>query len=217
MNEFFKELFDFSKINDTQIITIAIIFILIAAIIVTLIPTEKERKTKRLTKREAKYGIFTDVLADIKEKKYPAPVAPVKEPFKFEPEIEEEVIKPEVKEDSAVEAVIVTEDAIKLEEYTDYIRPRAYGEDSAVEAVIVTEDATKLEEYTGYSNSAYGEDSAAEAVIVTEEIKPTRINYKKITVVELKAIAKEMGLTGYSRLSKEDLIAFVKNAKRNLK
>ena len=43
-----------------------------------------------------------------------------------------------------------------------------------------------------------------------EEEEPHNIDYESMTVVELRALAKERGLTGYSSLNKADLIQLLK-------
>ena len=44
-----------------------------------------------------------------------------------------------------------------------------------------------------------------------EEEEPYKIDYESMTVVELRALAKDRGLTGYSSLNKADLIQLLKD------
>ena len=44
------------------------------------------------------------------------------------------------------------------------------------------------------------------AAAKTAPIKSSQVNLNQLTVVKLKALAKQRGLTGYSRLNKSDLV-----------
>ena len=51
--------------------------------------------------------------------------------------------------------------------------------------------------------------ASGKAVAVKEVLDVDSLDLEKLTVKELKSVAKELGLEGYSRLSKDELIAAI--------
>lgn len=78
---------------------------------------------------------------------------------------------------------------------------------------------TNAEEFKGFKTSKNDDIMTLEEPVIEDELEEVvieekvieNIDYSTKTVTELKEIAKEMNLTGYSTLRKQELIDLIKN------
>ena len=178
-------------------ISFGIIAALIVTIIVNMIQQKKvnaligEKNTKAVMQIKEVLGEkgFNDFLNDQDEY--------AKEYFKFD----EEEFDEELEEDVAlIEDVIEDVEELELTELEDEIIEEEVEliEEAILEAEIIEEVL---------------EEAAVEDVVAEEQVKKPRakrVEYSKMTVAELKDLARERELAGYSTLRKQELIDLLK-------
>ena len=213
MNEFIQNLLDFSQLNQEHIIVGVALFMIIIFLIVFLKPIKKEDTTKVL---------FSELPTVKANQAYPGMDSSEKEKrFQFEKEnfaeeTKEEINKTEDDEVKKEEVAVLTVDKEELEGqlnqivdtvsgvtvFTTALPPQGIvqGEDIVAPSIVQVQPEQKVEKEP----------------VIPEDQRPKRqrIVYHKMTLAELKALAKEMGMTGYSRLSKIDLIIRIKDERK---
>jgi hypothetical protein len=186
MNEFIQNLLDFSQFNQEHLIVGVILFLITVFLIIILSPTKKYTEDTKVS--------FTD-LPTVKTYQTSSTIDRVEKEKRFQ--FERESFISEDKSDGYKVVIVDVKDV-------EQAAPQEIKEE-----VVIVKSEEILEENE--------EETKEEKVpVLSEDQRPKRqrVVYHNMKLTELKALAKEMGMTSYSKLSKVDLIIRIKEERK---
>lgn len=211
IENFIEQLQDFSAINDAHVLTAALLVAIIAFIIIVLVP---HKKPVIEVVEEIEFIDDTKISDATASTEFPVEDG---ESFVFLRDQKEEKVEVVVEKVLVEDEVVIKDDEIIIEE-VDIIEASEEIMDEYSEAYEVLAESEKDNYEEAFINEIEEEqeelsselfDETIEVPTLEDAIEQKKDNYTNLKLVELKEIAKNMGLTKYSKFKKAELIDFI--------